>query len=136
MAKKKKKQDISKKYNFDIQTGQFVEKKSYVEAKNNPTAIIYVRVSDQKQVDQWNGLDSQEANCRRWAESQGITIVKVFSDGGISWASLDRKGLSDAIAYLKQENHKNHKISYFLCTEVARISRSEETWHTIDIKKW
>jgi len=37
---------------YDIEKGEFVEKNTYKEAKENPMAIIYVRVSDQKQVDE------------------------------------------------------------------------------------
>ncbi|OQB41309.1 MAG: hypothetical protein BWY04_00899 [candidate division CPR1 bacterium ADurb.Bin160] len=52
MAKKKQKYDISKMLKFDIEKGEYVEKNIYKEAKENPTAIIYARVSDQKQVDE------------------------------------------------------------------------------------
>ncbi len=135
MSKKQPKYDVSKKLKFDIEKGEYIEREKYIEAKKNPTAIIYVRVSDQKQVDEGNGLDSQEATCRRWAESKDIKILKVFSDGGKSGADMSRKGLLDAIDYLKKENGKYPKVTYFLCTEVSRISRSEDTTQTGEIKK-
>ena len=135
MSKKKPKYDVSKKLKFDIEKWEYVERKQYVEAQNNPTAIVYVRVSDQKQVDEGNGLDSQEATCRRRADSKDIKILKVFSDEGKSGADMTRKGLLDAIQYLKQENWKYTKVSYFLCTEVSRISRSENTAETGVMKK-
>lgn len=52
MSMKKKKFDPTKKYNFDMDTGSYVTKEKYMESTENPTAIIYVRVSDQKQVDE------------------------------------------------------------------------------------
>jgi len=135
MAKKKQKYDISKMLKFDIEKGEYVEKNIYKEAKENPTAIIYARVSDQKQVDEWNGLESQEATCRRWADSKNIKILKVFFDGWKSGIDMNRRGLLDSIEYLKKENKKYLKIQYFLCTEVSRISRSEDTSQTEDLKK-
>jgi len=48
---------------------------------------------------------------------------------------MSRKGLLDSIEYLKKENAKYPKVSYFLCTEVSRISRSEDTTQTGDLKK-
>ncbi len=133
MVKKKQKYDISKQYDFDIERG-YVEKENYIEAKRNPTAIIYVRVSDKKQVEEWNGLESQEATCRRWAESKGVKIIKVFSDAGKSGADMQREGITNAIEYLKTENAKNIKIRYFLCSEVSRISRSENIGETSELK--
>lgn len=135
MSKKQPKYDISKTMRYDIEKGEFVEKNTYKEAKENPMAIIYVRVSDQKQVDEWSGLESQEATCKRWAETKGIKILKIFSDWGKSGADMSRKGLLDSIEYLKKENAKYPKVSYFLCTEVSRISRSEDTTQTGDLKK-
>lgn len=80
MSQKKKKYNPHKKYDFDIEKGAYVEKAKYLESKQNPTAIIYVRVSDQKQVDEGNGLESQESTCRRRAEGKKITVLKVFQD--------------------------------------------------------
>ncbi len=135
MSKKQPKYDANKKMRFDIEKGEYIEKTIYTEAKENPTAIIYVRVSDPKQVNEGNGLASQEATCRRRAESKNITILKVFSDGGKSGADLSRKGLLEAIDYIKRENSKYPKVTYFLCTEISRISRSEDTTQTGDLKK-
>jgi hypothetical protein len=36
---------------------------------------------------------------------------------------------------LQQQNSKNIKIKYFLCTEISRISRSEDIRGTIEMKK-
>jgi len=135
MARKKKQYDPSKKYNFDMEKWEYIEKVCHVEARKNPVAIIYVRVSDQKQIDEGNGLVSQEATCRRWAESKDIKIVKVFEDWGKSGKYLDWAGLLGAIGYLKEQNHKGIKVTHFLCTEISRISRSEDITQTIEMKK-
>jgi len=52
MSQKQKRYNPSKKYNFDFEKGEYVQKNQFVELLKNPTAIIYVRVSDQKQVDE------------------------------------------------------------------------------------
>jgi hypothetical protein len=80
-------------------------------------------------------LVSQEATCRRWAEIKQIPVLKVFSDGGKSGADMSRKGLLDAIEYLKKENSKHPKVLYFICTEISRISRSEDIAQTMEMKK-
>jgi DNA invertase Pin-like site-specific DNA recombinase len=132
--KKGKKFNWKNQYDFSVEGG-LTEKQQFTDIKRNPTAIIYVRVSDPKQVSEGNGLESQEATCRRWAESKGIAVLRVFSDGGISGATFERKGLEEAIAYLKQENKPYPKISHFLCTEISRISRSENTNETGAMKQ-
>lgn len=136
MGMKKKKFDPSKKYNFNLETGSYVIKEKYMESTENPAAIIYVRVSDQKQVDEWDWLKSQESTSRRWKDRwKDVSVLKVFTDSAISGKNLDRKWLNEAIEYLKQQNSKSIKIKYFLCTEISRISRSEDIRGTIEMKK-
>lgn len=128
--KKGKKYDWSKTYDFDINKW-YIEKEQVKQLRSNPTAIIYCRVSDIKQVTDGNWLESQESKCRRWAEENWVTILQVFKDWWVSWAIMKRKWLEEAITYLQQQNSSTKKVSYFLCTELSRISRSEsidETW--------
>ena len=64
------------------------------------TAVIYVRVSSPGQDTDGDGLRSQEAICREYAERRGYKILSVFSDkvtGGIS----DRPAMERLIAYVK-----------------------------------
>jgi hypothetical protein len=136
MAKSNQKNNISKKFKFDLNRWEYIENDSYVESNKNPIAIAYVRVSDQKQVDEWNGLASQEATSRRWANRENsIKIENIFKDSAKSGRNLDRKWLLDAIAYLEEKNRYWLKIKYFLCTEISRISRSEDITQTLDIIK-
>ena len=46
-------------------------------------AIIYCRVSSDRQVKEGNGLDSQEKRCRDFAISKGYLVEKVFHEEGI-----------------------------------------------------
>lgn len=43
-------------------------------------ALIYCRVSNTKQKLEGSGLDSQEHRCRQFAESNKLTVEKVFHD--------------------------------------------------------
>ena len=132
--RKNKKFDWSKQYDFDINKW-LIEKQQYIDFKENPTAIIYTRVSDQKQVSDWNGLDSQEKKCRDWAKSQWIRIVEVFQDWWVSWAVMNRDWLEAAIQFLKEKNKDKPTINYFICSELSRISRSESRNDTDTIIK-
>ncbi len=63
-------------------------------------ALIYCRVSSQRQVDEGNGLESQEQRCRNFAEMKKYEIEKVFLDEGISGGLFERPAMQDLISYL------------------------------------
>ncbi len=151
----KKNSSREKEYEYDCSKWMYVKKANVQERELHPLGIIYVRVSTERQVNEWNWLKSQEDACRRWANEKGITIVQVFSDDGVSGAITSRKWLNSAISYLQKENGVDKNIHYFICTELSRLSRSEstslsdllldeirDTWVTIrttmwwEVKKW
>ena len=47
---------------------------------------------------------------------------------------MDREWLKNSISFLKEKNHKTVQITHFLCTEVSRISRSEDITQTFAMK--
>ncbi|MFI0012967.1 recombinase family protein [Streptomyces globisporus] len=63
--------------------------------------VMYLRVSTGGQLDGY-GLDTQEADCRRWAKKHGHKIVAVRTDGAVTGKSTDdeRAGLTEALAIL------------------------------------
>ena len=63
-------------------------------------AVIYCRVSSEKQVKDGNGLDSQEHRCREHASSLGLEVEEVFRDEGISGGLFDRPAMHALIKYL------------------------------------
>lgn len=85
-------------------------------------AVIYCRVSSDKQVKDGNGLDSQESNCRKYATLHNLGVIKVFKDEGIS-GNLDiskRPGLRNLFTFLA----KNQKQSLVIITDdLSRIAR-------------
>lgn len=89
----------------------------------NSLWIIYVRVSSETQLQNWNWLQWQETACREFAKTKWIDIVQVFSDGGVSGKYMSREALDAMIAYLKTENKNYAKISYVITDDIDRISR-------------
>ncbi len=64
-------------------------------------AIIYTRVSSEKQVTHGNGLKSQEMSCRAYCARNNYEVLKVFRDEGITGAIYNRKAYMDMLEYLK-----------------------------------
>lgn len=63
-------------------------------------AVIYCRVSSDRQVNEGHGLNSQEKRCRDFANVKGYKVVKVFYDEGVSGGLFDRPAMKSLINYL------------------------------------
>src|SRR3954465_11416879 len=62
-----------------------------------PQAIVYCRVSSDRQVKEGHGLEGQEMRCRRYAEALGYEVVAVFRDEGVSGGIIDREGMQEML---------------------------------------
>lgn len=90
-------------------------------------AIGYVRVSTDKQVDEGISLDAQVAKIEAWASLNDYELVHIYSDEGISGASLNKRdGMLQALSKVKRG-------MAFVCYSLSRISR--DTVDTIQISK-
>lgn len=90
-------------------------------------AIGYVRVSTDKQVEEGISLDAQIAKIEAWASLNDYELVQVYSDEGISGASLNKRdGMMQALNKVK-------KGMAFVCYSLSRISR--DTVDTIQISR-
>lgn len=87
-------------------------------------AIIYCRVSSQRQVEEGHGNESQEQRCRMYAESQGYKVVKVFPDNGISGGLFERPGIQALIKYLDKHSNEKFIIIFDDLSRFARDNRS------------
>ena len=86
-------------------------------------AVIYCRVSSEKQVKEGNGLESQEHRCRQYASSLGLEVESVFKDEGISGGLFDRPAIQSLIKYLD----KNWQTKYFVIfDDLKRFARDVE----------
>lgn len=90
-------------------------------------AIGYVRVSTDKQAEEGISIDAQIAKIQAWASLNDYELIHVYSDEGISGASLNkREGMLQALDRVK-------KGMAFICYSLSRISR--DTIDTIQISR-
>lgn len=78
--------------------------------------IIYTRTVRNEQGTQ--ATDVQERACRQYAEAQGWTVSKVYTDVGASGATLDRPGLQALLAAIRA-----NVGCTLLVTSVDRLAR-------------
>lgn len=84
-----------------------------------PKAALYLRVSSPNQLKKGDGLNSQEAICREFAEREGYEVEAVFRDnvtGGIN----DRPAMDALLAYMKKRKKKGLVI---IVDDLDRFSR-------------
>ena len=86
-------------------------------------ALIYCRVSSEKQVTEGNGLESQEHRCREYARSLGLEVESVFRDEGISGGLFERPAIQALLRYL-DKNWQNKYVVIF--DDLKRFARDVE----------
>lgn len=90
-----------------------------IEDKDIKTAIGYIRVSTNMQVDGYS-LDGQERDIKKYCKYQEIKLKKVFRDEGISGSNMDKRdGLKEAIEYAKENS-----IDYLIVWKLSRLTRN------------
>ena len=82
-------------------------------------AIIYARVSSKRQADDGLPVESQIDHCRTKAAALGATVVKVFTDGGISGTTDRRPSFQDALNFCAVAD-----IDYFITWSSSRFARN------------
>jgi site-specific DNA recombinase len=83
-------------------------------------AIIYCRVSSERQVTTGHGLDSQEFRCRERARLENLEVVKVFRDEGISGGLFERPAMQDLLKFLDKHPLEKYVIIF---DDLARFAR-------------
>lgn len=84
---------------------------------NPTTGVAYLRVSTD---DQHLGPEAQEAAIRRWADQQGVQLLAVHLDKGVSGATPvdQRPGFMSALADLEQ-----HRAGHLIIAKLDRLAR-------------
>jgi site-specific DNA recombinase len=94
--------------------------------------VIYLRVSSAKQAEPTN-LDQQQMVCRDYAGQQGLTVVRVFIDGGKTGTNTNRKAFQEMLTFCHQHRKE---LGAVVCYDVSRWSRDVAGWattlHTLD----
>jgi len=83
-------------------------------------AIIYCRVSSERQVSEGNGNKSQEQRCQLRAKEKGYKTEKIFHDDGISGGLLERPAMQELIKYLDKHQDENYIIIF---DDLSRFAR-------------
>lgn len=86
-------------------------------------ALIYCRVSSQRQVVEGHGLDSQEKLCLDHARSAGYEIAQVFKEEGVSGGLFDRPEMKKLIQYMDEHPEDSFVIVF---DDLKRFARDTE----------
>ena len=87
---------------------------------NNPTAVIYARVSTTRQADDGLPIESQVEHGHKKAADLSATVVKEFIDAGISGRTDERPAFQDAVGYCR-----TYDVDYFICWSTSRFARNK-----------
>lgn len=94
--------------------------KAVLKQQTAEAVYIYVRVSTGRQV-LGTGLDTQERDCRSYAQNQGWTVLRVFREEGESAKTAKRTELQ---AMLRVCQTANPRPSYVLIHALDRFARN------------
>ena len=83
------------------------------------TAIGYVRVSTQEQATEGVSLDAQRDKLRAYCKLNGLKLIDILADEGISGSTLDRPGLQAALRMVRKG-----RASTLIVVKLDRLSRS------------
>ena len=84
-------------------------------------AVVYCRVSSDRQKTEGPGLDSHEQRCRVYAKDRGYEVVKVFKDsftGGGDY--MRRPAMSELLDYVSSNAHTEFVIIF---DDLKRLAR-------------
>lgn len=66
-------------------------------------AVIYCRISSQKQLREGDGLESQRVRCEEFARYRNLTVVEIFRDARVAASHSDRAQLHAEVKLLEQQ---------------------------------
>ena len=88
-----------------------------------PRAVIYIRVSDPSQIEN-NSLETQLKVCQNYAERNGLQIVELFSEEGVSAKTVHNR--PEMRRLLRYCTEKKNKISKVIVYKMDRFARNTE----------
>ena len=88
-----------------------------------PRSVIYIRVSDPSHIEN-NSLETQLKACQSYAERNGLQVVEIFSEEGVSAKTVHNR--PEMRRLLKFCTDKKNKISKVIIYKMDRFSRSTE----------
>ena len=92
-----------------------------------PRAVIYTRVSSERQVDNLS-LDTQLKHCKNYCAQNGIQVAEIFEDRGESARTADRPHFQEMLTYCRER--KKH-IDFVVVYSVSRFARENYDHQTV-----
>lgn len=92
-----------------------------------PGAYLYLRVSTDEQVSNLS-LDTQERECRELCAREGVAVVDVFREEGVSAKSLERPQLQRMLAAVGKARGR---VDRLVVCRVDRLSRNRRHFHVL-----
>lgn len=89
-------------------------------------ALIYARVSSERQKTEGHGLESQEHRCREYASSKGYEIEKVFREsfsGGGDYTK--RPSMTEMLLYMDSKPYNSYVVIF---DDLKRLARDTEQY--------
>lgn len=86
-------------------------------------AVIYIRVSDPSQIEN-NSLETQLKTCQSYAERNGLEIIEVFKEEGVSAKTVHNR--PEMRRLLTFSTNKKNKISKVIVYKMDRFARNTE----------
>lgn len=82
-------------------------------------AVVYCRVSSQKQTTVGDGLGSQETRCREFARMKGYDVLSVFVDD-VSGSLTERPGMKEMLSFIRKRRTNGVVV---IIDDVSRLAR-------------
>jgi len=92
---------------------------------NDAGAVIYCRVSTDRQVNEGLSLESQEQRCKKYCSDKGLRVVKVFIEKGESGRNMQRKTFQEMLHFCTKNKEKVRAIVFW---QLSRFSRSQNDY--------
>ncbi len=74
-------------------------------------AIGYVRVSTEEQVREGVSLDAQRSEIAKFCAENGLELIKIFADEGISGTTPKRPGLIEMEAFMAETHERGERLT-------------------------
>ncbi len=92
-------------------------------------ALLYCRVSSDRQANEGHGLDSQELRCRQFIESQGLVFDSLYQDAASGGGNYqDRAGMNEIIKHIDKFPYRKFVV---VVDDLSRLSRDTKAYLTL-----
>ena len=87
-------------------------------------AIIYCRVSSERQKNEGHGLESQEQRCKVYAKDKGYDVVQVYKDSASGGGDfMNRPAMAEMIRYIDSKPFNSYVVIF---DDLKRFARDTE----------